>query len=255
VGQRVAPVPTCAEACRTVKAFLLAGGRGERLKPLTLSVPKCLTSINGTPLLAVWLDLLEREGISDVLLNVSHHVDQVRAFLAAWQRGPRVHLVIEREPAGTAGTVAANRWFVDGDRAFCIFYADNLTNLRVRPMLEMHAEHDGVLTMGLFRAPDPRAAGIVTLDESGLVVDFTEKPAEPPSNLANAGVYLARGAIFDYIPSGDGVLDFGHDVFPRLIRKMYGFLIDDFLMDVGTPVALARAAEAWARLGARGVLT
>jgi len=230
-----------------VKAFLLAGGRGERLKPLTLSVPKCLTPINGTPLLAIWLELLKDQGITDVLLNVSHHVPVVEAFLAAWPHGPRVELVVEPAPAGSAATVAANRHFVDGEASFWIFYADNLTNLRLQPMLDAHARHDGVLTMGLFRAPNPRAAGIVTMDGTGLVVDFTEKPLEPVSNLANAGIYLARQTVFDHIAPSDGVVDFGHDVLPRLIGRMHGCVLDDFLMDVGTPGALARATEAWAR--------
>lgn len=235
-----------------MKAFLLAGGRGERLRPLTLSVPKCLAPVNGRPLLGIWLDLLERQGVTDVLLNVSHHVEQVRAFLSARRGGPDVHLVVEDHPVGNAGTVAANRWFVAEAESFWVFYADNLTNLRLQPMLEAHARNAGVLTMGLFRAPDPRAAGIVTTDETGLVVDFVEKPAEPRGDLANAGVYLARASLFDDLPPTEGVLDFGHDVFPRLAGRMYGYVIDDFLMDVGTPAALGRAADAWARLGERG---
>lgn len=235
-----------------MKAFLLAGGRGERLRPLTLSMPKCLVPINGRPLLDIWLDLLESQGVADVLLNVSHHVEQVRAFLGERRRGPRVHLVVEDHPVGNAGTVAANRQFVAGADSFWVFYADNLTNLRLQPMLDAHRRNAGVLTMGLFRAPDPRAAGIVTTDETGLVVDFVEKPAEPRGDLANAGIYLARASLFDVLPPAEGVLDFGHHVFPRLAGRMFGHVIDDFLMDVGTPTALGRAAEAWARLGAQG---
>lgn len=238
-----------------MKAFLLAGGRGERLRPLTLTHPKCLVGINGTPLLAIWLALLRREGITDVLLNVSHHVEQVRAFLGAWRGGPRVHLVVEPHPIGTAGTVAAGRWFVEGEETFAVCYADNLTDLRLGPMLDLHRRHDGVLTIGLFRAPDPRAAGIVALDETGLVVDFTEKPSVPRGDLANAGVYLARTALFDHLRPSSGLLDFGHDVFPQLIGRMYGYAIPEFLMDVGTPVALERAAGAWSRLGERGALS
>ena len=235
-----------------MKAFLLAGGRGERLKPLTLSVPKCLTPINGTPLLAIWLDLLRDQGITDVLLNVSHHVPVMEAFLAAWNRGPNVHLAVEQAPLGSAGTVAANRRFVAGETSFWVFYADNLTNVRLQPMLDAHAGHDSVLTMGLFRAPNPRAAGIVTMDDTGLVVDFTEKPNEPQSNLANAGIYLARQPIFEDIAPSGGIVDFGHDVLPRLIRRMHGCVVDDFLMDIGTPESLTRAAEAWTRIGSHG---
>ena len=238
-----------------MKAFLLAGGRGERLRPLTLTTPKCLVPVGGTPLLAIWLDLLERQGVSEVLLNVSHHSDQVRAFLAARATGPRVRLVIEREPVGTAGTVAANRSFVADADEFWVFYADNLTTLALEPMLAAHRRHDGVMTMGLFHAANPRASGIVEVEPDGRIVGFVEKPGEPRSDLANAGVYLARRELLEHIPVADGVVDFGHDVLPRLLGRMYGHIIEDFLMDIGTPAALDRAADAWSRLPVRERLT
>jgi len=231
-----------------VRAFLLAGGRGERLRPLTLSTPKCLVPVNGTPLLAIWLDLLGRQGVREVLLNVSHHVDQVRAFLGVRASGPRVQLVVEQEPIGTAGTVAANRAFVAGADEFWVFYADNLTNLALAPMLAAHRRHDGVMTMGLFHAANPRASGIVDLEPDGRIVGFVEKPEQPRSDLANAGVYLARRALLKHIPVADGIVDFGHDVLPRLLGRMYGHVIGEFLMDIGTPAALSHAAEAWSRL-------
>ena len=228
-----------------MKAYLLAGGRGERLRPLTLDTPKCLVPIDGTPLLGVWLDLLEREGITEVLLNVSHFDDQVRAFLAARAGRPSVTLVVEPEPIGSARTVLENRAFVRGEESFWIVYADNLTDMRLGPMAATHRAHDGVLTLGLFHAPNPRAAGIVELDASGRVIGFEEKPPEPRGDLANAGVYLARQSIFDYIPPPSGVVDFGLHVLPRLIGRMAGHVIDGFLMDIGTPSALEQARASW----------
>jgi mannose-1-phosphate guanylyltransferase len=99
--------------------------------------------------------------------------------------------------------------------------------------------------MGLFHAPNPRAAGIVELDADRRVIGFAEKPAEPRGDLANAGIYLARRELLDLLPLAAGVLDFGHDVFPRLVGRMHGHVVDAFLMDVGTPEALARAAAVW----------
>ncbi len=136
-----------------MKAFLLAGGRGERLRPLTLSCPKCLVPINGVPLLGIWLDRCRQEGVDGVLLNVSHHAEQVREFLARRVEPPRVELVVETEPRGTAGTVSANRWFVEGDETFWIIYADNLTDLSLGAMLATHRANRGVLTMALCHAP------------------------------------------------------------------------------------------------------
>jgi mannose-1-phosphate guanylyltransferase len=231
----------------TVKAFLLAGGRGERLRPLTLTTPKCLAPVNGEPLLGLWLDLLAREGVREVLLNVSHHADQVRAFLASRRADPDVELVVEAQPRGNAGTVAAHRDFVGSSESVWILYADNLTDFDMAAMRASHERHAGLLTLGLFRAPDPTAAGIVETAPDGRVLSFEEKPRQPRSDLANAGVYLARRALFDELPaSPTGVLDFGHDVFPRLTGRLYAFPVQGFLMDIGTPEALARASAAWA---------
>lgn len=229
-----------------MKAYLLAGGRGERLLPLTRSTPKCLVPIAGQPLLAYWLDLLAREGVTDVLLNVSHHVEQVERFLADRPTSPRVRLVVEPEPRGNAGTVAANADFAEDVESVWVFYADNLTDMSLAPMWRCHGHHDGLATMGLFRASNPKAAGIVTMESDGRIVGFEEKPLEPTSDLANAGVYLLRREVLAMLPPPEGIVDFGHHVFPRLLGRMYGHLIEAFLMDIGTPPALQAAEIAWA---------
>jgi mannose-1-phosphate guanylyltransferase len=235
-----------------VRAFLLAGGRGERLRPLTLTIPKCLAPIAGTPLLAIWIDLLERERITDILVNVSHHVEQVRSFLERTRLSVRVSLVVEAEPVGSAGTVARHRDFVAGENDFWILYADNLSAVSLRAMAETHRRHDGVLTMGLFHATEPRAAGIAELDGTGRIIGFKEKPERPQGDLANAGVYLARQSLFDHIPVTPGALDFGHDVLPTLAGRMYGHELTGYHMDIGTPEALRQATETWCGLRTAG---
>jgi len=229
-----------------MRAFLLAGGRGERLRPLTLTCPKCLVPINGTPLLAIWLDRCRQEGIEAVLLNVSHHADLVRQFLAGRAGPPRVELVVEAEPRGTAGTVSANRWFVEGEESFWVVYADNLTSFSLSAMLATHRANRGLLTMALFHAPDPSAAGIVEMLPDGCIVSFEEKPHQPRSDLANAGIYVARAGLLAALPDAAGrVLDFGFDILPRLVGRLYGHVVDGFTADIGTPTALAHASAAW----------
>ena len=230
-----------------MRAFLLAGGRGERLKPLTDSIPKCLAPINGRPLLGYWLELCAREGITDVLVNVSHHVEALRAFLSAWPgTSVRVRVVEETAPSGTATTVRRERAFVNGNEDFWVFYADNLSDLHTAPMLARHRAHHDPMTLGLFHTADPKASGIVGLDADGRVISFVEKPAHPESDLANAGVYLARTSLLDTIPDGPGLVDFGQHVLPALIGRMHGYVIPDFHEDIGTPERLDRAAAAWA---------
>ena len=229
-----------------MKAFLLAGGKGERLRPLTDRMPKCLVPIRGTPLLGIWLDALERQGVGDVLINVSRFPDQVERFIEARRgRPPRVRLVPEVDPVGSAGTVAGNRAFVDGEESFWIVYSDNLTNVALAPMLSTHRAHEGVLTMALFRTPSPKSSGIVTVEPGGRITAFHEKPEHPAGNLANAGIYLARQAVFDWIPRGMATTDFGHDVLPRLVGMMYGFEVNGYLADIGTPARLAKANADW----------
>jgi mannose-1-phosphate guanylyltransferase len=229
-----------------MKAFLLAGGLGERLRPITLQIPKCLVPIGGVPLLEIWLRLCERHGIDEVLLNVSQHVDCVEKFLERRVHGRiRVHLVREERPAGTAGTVLANRAFAAGEESFWVIYSDNLTNMALERMLAFHRGHDGLLTMGLFRTASPRSAGIVELDESGRVVAFEEKPEAPRSDLANAGIYLVRQHVLELIPTDRPLVDFGHHVLPKLVGQMHGYPIPEFYVDIGTPAALARAEADW----------
>jgi mannose-1-phosphate guanylyltransferase len=230
-----------------VKAFLLAGGRGERLRPLTQTIPKCLVPIDGVPLLEIWLGHCAKAGITDVLLNVSHHADRVRAHLSGRDELPRVTLVIEREPVGTAGTVSENRWFVEGEESSWVLYADNLTSLPLSDILTTHRRHREPLTVGLFHAPVPTAAGIVEMDNEGRIVSFEEKPAQPKGDLANAGIYLARSELIHELPDpAGGLMDFGFHVLPKFVGRMFGHVIEQFFMDIGTPAALARASAAWA---------
>jgi mannose-1-phosphate guanylyltransferase len=228
-----------------VKAFLLAGGRGERLRPLTLALPKCLVPVNGVPLLDIWLDLCARHGITDVLVNVSQHPLLVERHLQGRLHvPPRVELLIECVPRGNAGTVAAARAFIEREDDFWILYSDMLTDVDLTAMASAHQQHDGVLTMGLFHAPVPTAVGIVDLAEDGRIMGFTEKPTHPTSDLANAGIYLTRPELLDRIPRRS-LVDFGQDVFPALAGRMFGHVIEQFALDIGTPEALAMATTAW----------
>jgi mannose-1-phosphate guanylyltransferase len=235
-----------------VKAYLLAGGLGTRLGAETQRLPKCLIDINGIPLLAIWLDLCARHGVDDILVNVSHHADAVRRYLQAVPAAVRVTLVEEATPLGSAGTVLANRAFVGGESSFFVLYADNLTRVDLTRARAFHETHEGVLTMGVFQAPRPEQAGIVRLGHAGRVEAYEEKPRHPSSPLANAGMYLARPALFDAIPTRPGVVDFGYDVLPALVGRMFGYEISEYLADIGTPQGLTAARAAWRRRNAAG---
>jgi mannose-1-phosphate guanylyltransferase len=230
-----------------VRAFLLAAGEGSRLRPLTNELPKCLVPIQGTPLLAIWLRLLERHDVGEVLVNLHHLATHVEEFLRSCRTSLRVVAVYEERLLGSAGTVLANRDFVAGDPDFLILYADNLTNVDLRRMVDFHRRRGGVLTVGVKPTDRPREKGIVTLERDGRVVEFTEKPHTPRSHMANAGIYVATPGVFEALPPslGDGALDFGYHVLPRLTGRMFAYPIDEFLADIGTPEAYQEAQESW----------
>lgn len=231
-----------------MRAFLLAAGEGRRLRPLTATTPKCLVPIRGVPLLGIWLDLLDRHGVSRVLVNVHHLHDRVLEFLRRWPTRVKVETVHERRLLGSAGTVFANRDFVMGEESFLILYADNLTNVDLTDMVAFHRRRSEILTLGVTPTDRPKEKGTVRLGPAGQIVEFAEKSPTPPSNLASAGVYVARQDIFDFIPGSarpDGVVDFGFDVLPRLVPDVAAYQIYEFLMDVGSPETYSRAQVIW----------
>jgi mannose-1-phosphate guanylyltransferase len=121
-----------------MKAFLLAAGLGTRLRPITDSTPKCLLPVGGRPMLDIWLDALAKAGVSDVLLNAHHLADQVEEHVAARVGAPTVHLVVEPELLGSAGTLRANRDFVIGEDMFLAINADNLTDFDLGVLIDAH---------------------------------------------------------------------------------------------------------------------
>lgn len=231
-----------------MKAFLLAAGEGRRLRPLTDSLPKCLVPVAGTPLIGLWLRLLELHGVSDVLINVHHFHEQVVDFLTSFPSSVAVHTVHEPRLLGSAGTVLTNRGFVEGEESFLVLYGDVLTAVNLTAMSRFHAQRRETLTIGISPTDKPKEKGTVIVGSFGEVVAFEEKVAEPRSNLANAGIYIARQRLFDYLPPStpqSGVLDFGHDILPRMVPDIAAYEIHEFLMDIGTPEMYARAQQIW----------
>src|SRR6266566_21391 len=122
-----------------MKAFLLAGGLGTRLRPLTDSTPKCLLPIQGVPILQIWFALCREYGIEEVLINVHSHGDAVRKFIEEHNAGLQIHLFEEAELLGSAGTVRANRDWIKKESSFWVLYADVLTTTNLNGMLAFHS--------------------------------------------------------------------------------------------------------------------
>lgn len=235
-----------------MKAFILAAGLGTRLRPLTDTVPKCLVPVHGVPLLGIWLGLCERAGIDSVLVNLHHLPDQVRAFVRDYRGPVRVSTVFEETLLGTAGTVFANRQFVEGEREFFVVYVDNWTDVDLADMLAFHRTKGASLTMAVFHTDNPSGSGIVSVGADDRIVGFVEKPAHPMSDLANAGILVMSPQVLDGLPARRP-LDLSFDVLPGWIGRMHAYRLKGFLRDLGTWESYRRVqAESAGARGPRG---
>jgi mannose-1-phosphate guanylyltransferase len=195
-------------------------------------------------MLQIWLNVCSRFGIGEVLINIHSHAERVRQFLSYCETPVKVHIVEEKELLGSAGTLRKNREWLSEDSVFWVFYADVLHRVDLGEMLRIHRAKKPAATMGVSRVSDPSRCGIVALAEDGMVSEFEEKPAQPKSNLAFAGLLLGTQAMLDAIPPKHPV-DIGFDVLPNLIGRMLAYPISDYLIDIGTLENYDKAQATW----------
>lgn len=227
-----------------MKAIILAAGNGERLKPLTDALPKCLVSVRGLPILGIWLQLCRENYVTDVLINTHAHAEIVKRYLRDHSCGIRLKVTYEKQLLGSAGTLRANRDWIGSDQDFWVFYGDVLTNVRLEQMLDFHRRRKPMATLGVYEVSNPTQCGIVCIDDSCIVRDFVEKPAEPRGNLAFSGVMIGTPALLDEIPDQIPV-DLGFHVLPKLLGKIAAYRISEYLVDIGTPDAYQYAQLSW----------
>jgi mannose-1-phosphate guanylyltransferase len=155
-----------------------------------------------------------------------------------------VRTTFEPELLGSAGTLAANRDWVAGEEFFLACNADNLTDFDLRGLIDAHRGGDSVATLTAFHSPAPSAGGVLELDETGLVIGFTEKPDTPVSDLVNAGIYAFSSAVLDEIRQPAPV-DIGYYLLPRLVGRARAVPIEGYFRDIGTPEAYRLARKEW----------
>lgn len=232
-----------------MKAFLLAGGFGTRLKPLTDTIPKCLVPIDGKPLLAYWLEQLVEHGCHDILINTHYLHESVEAFIEASPYKRYVTLVYEPELLGTLGSIRKYRDFFD-DKANLIAHADNfcITDWPEFKAAFSQRPEPCNLTMMLFKTPTPWSCGIVKTDAKGVLTDYIEKPQtakvtpEQFGNLANAAVVIADpSAIEAMCAMPKRYDDLCRDYLPLQQSRANTFLNEGIHIDIGTPETYAMA--------------
>ena len=217
-----------------MKALLLAAGLGTRLKPITNYTQKCLVPINGKPLIEYWLENLSNVGVQHFLINTHYFKEQMEQFLLKSKFKDKITLVYEEELLNTGGTILKNKSFFDKD-PFFVVHADNLSFCDFNEFLNKHKMSKFPITMMTFLTDNPSSCGIVELDKDGIVINFSEKIKNPPTNLANGAVYIFDFEIFDFLESlNKGIIDISTEVLPNFIGKIATFHNDVYHRDIGT---------------------
>ena len=238
-----------------MKALVLIGGFGTRLRPLTYTVPKQLIPIAGKPMLYHVLDLLPPE-VDEAVLATGYKSEEIAAYVAAHPPRVAVRCVPETEPLGTGGGMKnASRGMSD---PFILLNSDVIAEIDVARVLEYHRSKAGVGTMTLAEVEDTSPYGVAALDPGDRITRFVEKPRPEaaPSHWINAGLSVWSGDVLDRIPAGRAV-SFENEVLPPLLEKgVFGFRLSGFWEDAGTPERLLRAQKLLfdAGRGGRGAL-
>jgi mannose-1-phosphate guanylyltransferase len=222
-----------------MKALILAGGEGTRLRPLTYTIPKSLLPICNRPFLEHQLRLMRAHGLTDAMLLTGYLADAFDPFIERMAgEGIWLEVVREEQPLGTAGAVRNVLDRMEGTTI--VFNGDVLTDLDLGALLAAHRATGAVATLTLTPVDDAGPYGLVPLDDSSRVTGFIEKP--PPEvaskgGLINAGTYVLEPETLADVPAGE-MWSFERQVFPGLVERaapVYGFASDEYWLDIGTP--------------------
>jgi mannose-1-phosphate guanylyltransferase len=224
-----------------MKAVVLVGGEGTRLRPLTETVPKPLIPFMNRAFLHHVLDHLARHGVKEAVLSSSYLEREFHSFLEERTGPPRITWITESQPLGTCGAVAGARHLLDG--TFLVLNGDVLTDLDLSAMVALHRQRKAVATIALTPVDDARPYGLVDREDGGKVLAFREKPPELVPGTINAGTYVLEPRALDGVPEGVAV-SIERETFPGLISRgepVYSFVWRGYWRDVGTPEAYLQA--------------
>ncbi len=219
-----------------MKAVVMAGGEGSRLRPLTLGRPKPMVSVVDKPMIEHIIDLLKRYGINDMVFTLQYMADSIQSYFGDGSAfGVNIQYSIEETPLGTAGSVKQAQALLDD--TFIIISGDALTDFNLESAIDFHKSHKSLATLVLKRVPNPLEYGVIITDERGAIKQFLEKPSwsEVFSDTVNTGIYVIEPSILDYFEEGK-VFDFSKDLFPMMLEKsdpLFGYVADGYWCDIG----------------------
>ncbi|MDA0564551.1 mannose-1-phosphate guanyltransferase [Streptomonospora sp. S1-112] len=221
-----------------MKAVVMAGGEGTRLRPMTANQPKPLLPVVNRPIMEHVLRLLKRHGFDDTVVTVQFLATLIRNYFGDGEElGMNLHYVAEEVPLGTAGSVKNAEEHLKGE-PFIVISGDALTDIDLTDMVRFHRENGAKVTIGLKRVANPLEFGIIIVDDQGRIQRFLEKPTwgQVFSDTVNTGIYIMEPEVLDDVAEGE-VVDWSSDVFPKLLKDgapLYGYIADGYWEDVGT---------------------
>ncbi len=227
-----------------MKAVVMAGGEGSRLRPLTSRQPKPLVPVAGRPIMEHILLHLRRHQLRDVVATVQYLGASIRNYFGdGSEQGVSLTYSVEDSPLGTAGSVMLARSALN--ETFVVISGDALTDIDLGAAVRFHRERKAMATIVLKPVPNPLEYGVVVVDEGGAVQRFIEKPSwgEVISDLANTGIYVLDPAVFDFFRAGEAT-DWSGDVFPKLLKQgepVFGWIASGYWEDVGSHSAYIKA--------------
>jgi mannose-1-phosphate guanylyltransferase len=228
-----------------MKAVVLVGGEGTRLRPLTLSTPKQMLPIVGVPMIERVLGHLASYGVDEAILSLGYLPDAFKeAYPDGSAAGIKLTYAVEPEPLDTAGAVRFAALFGKVDDTFVVVNGDVLTDLDLASLIEFHRQTGAEGTIALHPVADPSAFGVVPTDAEGRVTAFVEKPPrdEAPTNEINAGTYVLEASVLSRI-SSTGRVSIERETFPAMVRTgtLFAHSDDGYWLDTGTPSAYLQA--------------
>ncbi|MFB9838349.1 sugar phosphate nucleotidyltransferase [Actinoallomurus acaciae] len=228
-----------------MKAVVMAGGEGTRLRPMTANQPKPLLPVVNKPIMEHVLRLLKRHGFTETVVTVQFLAALVRNYFGDGEEiGMSLSYATEEMPLGTAGSVK-NAQDALRDERFLVISGDALTDIDLTDLVRFHKENGALVTIALKRVPNPLEFGIIIIDDDGRVQRFLEKPTwgQVFSDTANTGIYVMEPEVLDHVAAGEPV-DWSGDVFPKLLAEgapLYGYVADGYWEDVGTHESYLKA--------------
>ena len=230
-----------------MKAIIMAGGEGSRLRPLTCDCPKPMMRLMDRPVMQYALELLRAHGIKQIAATLGYLPDAIIDYFGDGSAfDVSLHYYVEEMPLGTAGGVKRAQDFLD--ETFIVLSGDGITDLNIAAALDFHRRKGSLATLVLRREVNPLEYGVVTTDSDGKIRAFYEKPArcDAVSDTVNTGIYIFEPQALSFIPD-DCAYDFGHDLFPALVQAgepVYGYVTDDYWCDIGDVRAYLSAHRA-----------